>query len=467
MTGMNNNLWYATIGYGMTAPKLDYLTCAQNARLERLRIARLLRQGHHRRVFLEEGRTQFNFPEMEIQGRTLQPYITLNILKLISTTLADLLLGQEAILTIGNPLGQEAINDLRKRCDLHPIFYGSARTASWAAEAMVEVLRWQGEVWVKEVKPDEVFPLGQRLPDGQYAAYRRYAVAEVVQGNVKQKLLLETTYEPGRITRVCYKLNGSAKTDAVDLTLWPVKMPDGSPLPPAESTGIDCNTIVWMGNEIEDDEVTCDDDGLIELQDELNAEQTQIARVIAKHADPRLAVPETKADESGNLLASHDLWFYRSKDEIPAYITWNAELAAAALADRDFTLDGLCVASELTKGLMGLDRGAAPDSAKRLRLQATKTLARVARKATFVRPFIRTVMDVAMDLMQVSMRVQVALTVDPEDTTKDLGVEVELRDGLPIDDYDQAQTIALLTGGKASMSVERAVGLQIPDPVAA
>jgi hypothetical protein len=446
-------IWHNTVGYGATAPKLAYLSDAENRRLERLRVARMLWKGWHRHCFLHEARTQWDFPEMEVQDRVIRPYVTFNVLKLISTTLTDLLLGEEPLLAVDDELGQAAIDDLRTRSDLHRVFYDAVRSASWGGEGMVEVTRWDGQVWVQDVKAREVFPQGERQPDGQYLSYRRYATATIAG---ERRLLLETTYLPGQIQRQCYLLQDGAKKEDAKLDLWPVKRADGSALLPTESTGIEWNTMVWVANEIDDGEPTSDYDGLIELQDELNAKQTQIARVIAKHADPKMALPEASADDNGQVKANWGAWFYRNKEEIPSYIVWNAELAAA-IEDRDFSLNGLCIAAELSPGLMGLEKGAAPDSARKLRLQATKSLARMKRKSTFVRPFIKTSIDTALQLMVAGRRVQISMG----------SAAADLRDGLPVDELDQAQTISMLTGGKATMSVERAVEMQIPDPVAA
>ena len=75
----------------------------------------------------------------------------------------------------------------------------------------------------------------------------------------------------------------------------------------------------------------------------------------------------------------------------------------------------------------------------------------------FVKPFIRTVVDTALKMEAAGRRVQVAMG----------GVSaVDLRDGLPVDEMDQATVISTLTGGEPTISVERAVAIQIPDPVA-
>lgn len=469
-------LWANTQGYGRTNTTLDYLDAAQNARLERIRIARALRKGWHRKVFLDEGRTQFDFPEMQVQNVKCRPYITFNVLKLITSTITDLLLGEEPMLRLDAELGadwQDTLDELRNRTNLHSVIYDVVKSASWAGEGFAQVIRWDGQVYVQDLRPDDLFPIGPRLPDGQHAAYRRYATATLAADPATQDmtlppekrpatrtLLLETTYRPGTITRECFELSGTRKVGKVDLAQWPTKTPDGQTLPAEEATGIAWNTVIWLPNELDEGEPTSDYDGLIELQDELNAKQTQIARVIAKHSDPAVIADERMFDRNGALQVAGKVFAKRegSTGEKPLeYVTWNADLANA-IEDRDFTLNGLCIAAELPQGLLGLERGAAPDSARKLRLQATKALARMKRKAVFVKPFMRTVIDTALMLEAAGTRTVIALG----------GLSaVELRDGLPVDELDQAQVISTLTGNKPTMSIERGVRMQIPDEAAA
>lgn len=450
---MNHSLWNTTVGYGATGPKLAYLSDEQNCRAERLRVARMLWKGQHRCCFLEEGRTQFHFPPSKVNGQTRVPYITLNILRLVTTTVTDLLLGEEPLLRVEDEMGQKLIDDLAQRCDLHRVFYDAAKEASWSAEATVEISRYDGEVYVSNAAPGELFPIGTPNADGQYSAYKRFATAPSADG---KNLLLETTYLAGSITRACFELDGSAKKTSVNLSQWPTKRADGGDLLPQESTGIDWNTIVWMANELDEGRPTSDYDGLIELQDELNAKQTQIARVIEKHADPKAIVPSSMVDPNTGTINWRDgLMFTSDMAQKPEYLVWNAELAHA-IADRDFTLNALCIAAELSPVLLGIKSGATPDAARKLRLEATKSLARRDRKAAFVKPFIRTALETAMKMDRAG-RLVIAQVGKPS---------VELADGLPTDEIDQSTAIANYRAAGV-MSIEAGVEARIRDPIAA
>src|SRR5687767_14354719 len=56
-----------------------FLSAAERSRLERVRQARMLLDGRHREYFLDEGRTQFDFPQVRAGGRLLPLYLTYNV----------------------------------------------------------------------------------------------------------------------------------------------------------------------------------------------------------------------------------------------------------------------------------------------------------------------------------------------------------------------------------------------------
>jgi hypothetical protein len=157
-------------GYGA------FLTPVQQARLERIRQARLLFDGRHREYFLDEARTQFDFPRVRAGGRIVQMYLSYNVLGLISLKSADLLFGQEPMLRSDNPIQQEALSRLVERSALHSLFYGCAVDASYEAECFLEACVHGGEAYLQQVPADEIFPDGPILPNGQFERYLRYRI---------------------------------------------------------------------------------------------------------------------------------------------------------------------------------------------------------------------------------------------------------------------------------------------------
>src|SRR5688572_8278465 len=188
-------VWVHTTGSAFNAPRPGgygtFLSDAQQARLERIRQSRLLFDGRHREYYLDEQRTQFDFPRVRAGDRIVQMYLTCNVLGLISLKGADLLFGQEPLLTADNPAQQQALSRLIERSSLHSLLYGCAVDASYEAECFIEACVHDGEVYVRQVPADEVFPDGPMGPDGQYERYVRYRVRNAGTEEAPVFLLLE------------------------------------------------------------------------------------------------------------------------------------------------------------------------------------------------------------------------------------------------------------------------------------
>ena len=105
-----------------------------------------------------------------------------------------------------------------------------------------------------------------------------------------------------------------------------------------------------------------------------------------------------------------------------------------------------------------MKEGAAPDAARKLRLEATNTLAMVQRLAANWKPAIRRALTVAQMLEQALPLNSTAKFI----RYNGVPISVKPRDGLPIDTLDQAQEISLLRGASL-LSDERGVGLLIED----
>jgi hypothetical protein len=462
-------IWVYTTGSAFNAPGSDYgawLTPAQQSRLERIRMARMLFDGKHREYFVDEGRTQFQFPEVRVGTQTTKMYLAYNVLGLISLKSADLLFGDEPILRSDVPEQQAALDDLSERCSLYTLLYNCAVDASYEAETIVEAVVKDGEVYLRQVPTDEVFPVGDLGPDLQYSRYDRYSVTNVgglggssMAADKPIWLILKESYTPGSIERHCYQLNDDNKTlREIALDQWPVPANrDGTPgdaPDPLTETGIDQNTLVWVPNLLVRGKPVSDYDGLIDLQDMVNAKNTQIARVLLKHSDPKMVFPEESFDENGNIRSDFEAFPFSDPEKIPKYITWNAELALA-VEDRKFALAQLLVRAETSGVLLGMDEGAAPVSYATLRLRATNSLTKARRKAAYWKQGIRRLVGVAQALEQTLPGTRYDVSDKP------LGVEP--RDGIPVDELDQATTLSTLRGCKL-MSIEGGLEKLYGDP---
>jgi hypothetical protein len=470
-------IWVHTTSDAFNQPRpggyMSFLTDDQQARLERIRQSRMLFDGRHREYFLDENRTQFDFPRVRAGGRIVQLYLTYNVLGLISLKGADLLFGQAPMLRADEGPQQEALSRLIERTGLHALLYACAVDASYEGECFLETCAKAGETYIVQVPADEIFPVGERMPDGQFERYVRYRVKNVGTEREPVYLLLEIVYAPGRIERRCFQLDEKGGRREVGLENWTddkvtrgqgdkVTKADASPssvtLSPTTLTGLAQTTITWLPNGLVRGRPVSDYDGAIELQDALNAKNSQVGRVLLKHSDPRMVFPEEAFDPAtGDIRADYDVFAYGTDPaRVPKYITWDAELASA-MADRAFILNQLLVRTETSQVLLGMKQGAAPDAYKKVRLEAFNSLTKAARKASYWAAAIRRAVGLALDLENV-------LPGGPRYPRKPVGVH--LRDGIPVDEKEQAERLSILRSS-GLVSLQRAIEEQLPDPAAA
>src|SRR5262249_15743010 len=153
-------------------------------------------------------------------------------------------------------------------------------------------------------------------------------------------------------------------------------------------TGIARNTITWIPNQLVRGQPVSDYDGAIELQDSLNAKNSQVGRVLLKHSDPKMLFPAEAFTQDGTIRADHDVFSVTDPGKVPRYITWDAELAHA-MADRAFALNQLLIRTETSPVLLGIKEGAAPDAYKKVRLESFNSLTKARRKAAYWKAGIR------------------------------------------------------------------------------
>jgi hypothetical protein len=428
-----------------------FLTDEQKCRLERIRAGTLLFDGCHRQYYLDERRTRFNFPPAEVQYMVITPYSTFNVLGLISQKGTDLLFGQEPLIAADDDIQQGKLEELARRCRLYPLLRSAAVDATYQCEAFLEsIVHVDGLVYLKQIAAEEIFGIGELGPDWQYESYVRYSVKDLPGDADKKKLLLEITYKAGSIERRLYLLNsdGSKGKEIADLRLWD---PAAKPLSPLTITGIEQNTITWIPNMMARGRAVSDYDGAIDLQDKLNAQDTQVDNILAKHAEPVVARPKEMADADGNARSSRKLEWYDDPERISKYIQRTLDLEPA-FTNVKRTLNNILIRTETSPVLLGLKEGAAPDAYKKVRLEAFNSITKAARKAAFWTPGIQRALTVCQDLEQLN-----------GGRYDRVPIGVHLRDGIPVDAYEQAQTQALLIGAGAQ-SVKGAVEERIPDP---
>lgn len=435
----------------------SYLSPAEQARWEVLRSCDLLYRDCHRLYFLEEQRSQNDYPQEEINGERRQRFITFNLCKLTSHTTADLMFGAKAEFDAPTTVQFDRIADLAKRSLIHPRLWQAGVDMSWSGGAFLEASLWRGETYIEVNPPQEIYPQGKPNPDGQYERYIRYATDSVMSPDgktVKERLLLKTIFDRGVIRRELYALDdkGNVKDEALPLDRWPAFQV--SPRQPEERTGIDRNTIVYLANTVGRYTGISDYDGLIELQDQVNSKFSQPAKVIAQHGNPAVWAEQDLTRQDGNVHARDR--YFTGGTQPPQYLAWDARLIEQ-FQDRAESIMAFCIAAEMSPVLLGIKQGATPDAARKVRLEATKSLSKAGRKTIVVEPAIALAIEIAQQLEQATPLLR-SYPIDP--------VGVHFRDGLPVDGIDLANEASTWRSA-GLMSVEDGVSMRIENPDAA
>jgi hypothetical protein len=413
----------------------NFLSDPQKSRLERIRQAQLLFDGKHEQYFLAENRTQFDFEQMDVGGVTIKPYSTFNVLGLTSLKFADLMFGQAPALRVDDKIQQGFLDELVKRCHLHSFLHACATDCSYEAESFIEAAIINGGVYLRQIRADEIFPEGEIGPDWQFASYVAYRIANVGTGESPVWVMLEVRYLVGSIERQLWQLaDDGTRRGQVDLAQWP--LPAGTaPLPPVTQTGIGRNTITYVPNLMVRGTATSDYDGAINLQDKLNAKDTQVDVILAKYASPAWAVPQEMADETGSLQARRKLFFYHDPTRIPKDLARQLQIDSA-IADCKRTLNNLLIRMEMSAVLLGLKEGAAPDAWRKVKLESFNAIKKAERKSAFWTAGATRAIEVAQDLENTLPGVRYDRWP----------IAVEIRDGIPVDELDLAQKHATLRG---------------------
>lgn len=407
-------------------------------RAARVDALRQLYAGEHYEYFVAAGRSRFSFRAISPGGR---PYYTpCDLLGLISRKTADLLFGEAPRISHGDARVAAKLAALVERSSLHGELLAMACEMSWAGEAFLEVVRHDGDAYIRHVPVFDIHPIGPVGPGGQHAEYRRFDTAAVKRDGRDAVLVLETNYRRGEITRRVYEAGRDQLP--LPLELWPLRRPDGSTLVDREATGLDRPSIVRFRNDARGQSDYTPQ--LIDAQDLLSAKHTQLSRVILRHAEPRLFMVDSQALPDGTIRADDEVFYGQSMDAMPRFLTWEAQLDAA-MRDRDFARQMLLTIAEMPASFLGIKDDSTAETAAKMRLNAVNAIAKAQRKAAYVTGPLKLALSMAL-------AIDLAVT-DPG------SIVVQIRDGIPDDEKERAEVIVTLRSAGA-MSLRRALAMQ-------
>lgn len=169
------------------------------------------------------------------------------------------------------------------------------------------------------------------------------------------------------------------------------------------------------------------------LFNEADFRMTQLANILNKHADPKLAVPKGVLDAKGQVQTGNFQMFEVSNNNTslnkPEYITWDARLEEV-FKEIDLIAERVALFGRMPLGLFKQNENmTAPEAAKSLKLKFLMSLKKSNRKRLYYDTGLKQVLYVAGLLM--------------DDGTDFEDVRIKWNDGLPEDRLEELQVMNL------------------------
>jgi len=421
-------------------PTLSEIFPEERERFLRYDKFRKMFRGEHRELFHDEIVRRLSTSQLEYVN-----YIICNFCKLVSLTSADYLFGEPHIYRVksGNKNSQERLTQIVRDNKLHALNYRIGLGCSYRGDAFYKVRFENNFPIIEPVKADIVFP--EFDEDNTFKPVRvKIAWIKVKDGVPYLRLEI---HEKGQIRNEMYRIRRGKVAEQV-----PLERVYENPPPEVQETQVDDFLVVHAPNWCGDEEFWGYSDyyDIETLIDELNNRYSQVADILDKHADPKLAVPQsvfdTLVDEKGE-ADKKDLGLIGIPDDakvLPQYLTWDAQLEHC-FKEIEYILKALMLFTETSPDLFGLE-GKGPESGRALRFRLMRTLAKVRRKAIFFDPVLKKVLYLAQALDGAFGK-----GPGPEE------VEIEWKDGLPVDQKEQAEIENIRTGGRPTTSLISAI----------
>lgn len=434
-------------------------------------IKRINRYRENKRLFKGEHFDVFEKVQNRLSGKSRDlVYVSVNLPGIICKKSADFMFGETPGYSAGkedDAPEQQALERMVSANNLNIKTYQSALGNAYRGDSFFKI-RWgqkYGGVVDKKFDPfrviienqnaEYVFPETSPGDNTEILVYH-IAYPVKVDGAENEYILNVESHYPGVIHYTKWRMNPLITTVEGDVEQWKIyaeiegarrEVPTGIPFP----------LVVHIPNYATDD----DWEGLDDITehkpifDEINNRLTQIANILDKHSDPAIAVPAGTLgeDENGNPtfhVGRDKVFEIMGKDDvIPQYLTWNGQLQAA-FEELKKLVEYLLICAEIPAVALGSgDSGTSGSSGLSIKFRMNSLLAKINRKRQFYDKGIKEVFIIAQLLEQTRSASKPGYEIfEPI---------IKFKDGLPDDEAEQANIMAIRTGGKATISVKTAL----------
>lgn len=418
-------------------------------------------KGHHHEVFGKYSIGNDRAKELL--------YISVNLAGIICKKSADFLFGEELKILAGkgeNTPEQKAFNKLVEDNHLNIMLYENSLSNAYAGDSFIKVRYGQeyaGElppeldepkILIESVNPEFVIPETVAWDKKKIKCY--HIAMPIYDEDEKQWFLSVESHHAGRIlyskylmTPLYYNSDNEPERfeiTGVDETSF-VEVLTGVPIPLVVHIPNLATADSWEGI----DDLT----EIHPLLDEINNRLSQIADILDKHSNPAMAIPSGLLDVDGDgnakfRVAIDKVFEVMGKDDvIPQYITWNGQLNEA-FQELDRLIDMVLTVTEIPAVALGKgDSGTSGSSGLAIKWRMNSLLAKVNRKKQYYSKGLKQVFYIAQ-------KIEEALEIADYEVTIPI---LNFQDGLPKDEMEQANIMAIRSGGAKTISQKSAIML--------
>lgn len=421
---------------------------------------------------LAKGDHAYVFPDSAEKNEL---YIFANFAGLITRKSADFLFGEVPIVSSGKDSKskeQQTIDRITASNHMHRLNYQQALMSAVAGDSFYKIRFGQEyggafptefdpkRVLIEAVDPKKVYPQTHPFDKSKIVCYH---VAEPVQNNPsddKWTLYVESHYANKIIYRQ-FKLDifNTNRDGSIEQFKIGEELPEGYE---EQITGVPVPLVVHVANYNDGIDWKGQDDisEHLSLFDEINNRISQIGAILDKHADPAIAVPTGLLQEDGEgntyfQVALNKVFEVMGKEDIvPQYITNENPQLEQAFKELELLVEFLLSTTEIPAVAVGLkDSGTSGNSGLSIKWRMNSLLAKINRKRQFFEDGLKRVYMIAQMLEQYA---------DPSVEKHEIVVPIiKFQDGLPTDDTEIANRMAIRTNGSQTLS--RKTALMIMD----
>jgi len=353
--------------------------------------------------------------------------ILLNWPKRLSTLWGDLLLGEIPTVTTEDG-DQEVLDGIIKRSNFWSQLYASSIDVSRFGNGLLKSRLVDGKAKISGFPPRWWFPV---VNPEDLKEVTEHVLAWPVEISTDKYQLYVQIHRPGEVEYRIY-----------DLSRWSVSSLVEDP----HTEVFDCDRplIATMSNVTTTDRYYGHEDysDVASIVSEIEVRFAQIARILDKHADPKMYGPASVVgkDENGNdVVRMGDFIVVEKEDLPPGYITWDGQMEAN-FKEIDLLMEQFYSISETSPSAFGQIKAGLAESGSALKRLLTAPLAKVNRLKLGIDPAVCQALETAYQL----------------ETGKPCMVSIAWKDGIP-DDQVEVSTMCDAAYVAGTMSLEQVI----------